>query len=272
MSSLPVDRDKDRDKEVSVEQVAADLRALGVKAGGVLLVHTSFKAVGPVEGGPLGLISALRAALGPQGTLVMPTMTDGETLYDPRTTPTAGMGITAETFWRQPGVLRSGHPGGSFAAAGPLAERITAPQPLSPPHGPDSPPGRVHDLDGQILLLGVTHSENTTLHVAEALARVPYGVEHPCVIADGDGDRARTVMIRETDHCCRRFVLLDGWLRASGQQREGAIGHAHARLCDARAVVTTALARLIEDPLIFLCPADSGCAECDLARASVHAG
>lgn len=255
---------------LTVNQVAADLRALGVKAGGVLLVHTSFKAVGPVEGGPLGLIRALRAAIGEPGTLVMPTMTDGETIYDPRTTPTAGMGITAETFWRQPGVLRSGHPGGSFAAAGPLAERITAPQPLSPPHGPDSPPGRVHELGGQILLLGVTHSENTTLHVAEALARVPYWVEHPCVI--DDGGRARTVGIRETDHCCRRFALLDGWLRASGQQREGAVGQAHARLCDARAVVATALARLAEDPLIFLCPADAGCEECDQARASVGAG
>lgn len=253
-----------------MNQVAADLRALGVKADGVLLVHTSFKAVGPVEGGPLGLIRALRAAIGERGTLVMPTMTDGETIYDPRTTPTAGMGITAETFWRQPGVLRSGHPGGSFAAAGPLAERITAPQPLSPPHGPDSPPGRVHELGGQILLLGVTHSENTTLHVAEALARVPYWVEHPCVI--DDGGRARTVGIRETDHCCRRFALLDGWLRASGQQREGAVGQAHARLCDARAVVATALARLAEDPLIFLCPADAGCEECDQARASVGAG
>ncbi|MGK3989420.1 AAC(3) family N-acetyltransferase [Sorangium sp. So ce136] len=38
---------------------------------------------------------------------------------------------------------------------------MRAPQPLSPPHGPDSPPGRVHELGGQVLLLGVTHAEST---------------------------------------------------------------------------------------------------------------
>src|SRR5688572_832552 len=158
-------------REAEIEQ---QLRSLGVREGGVLLVHTSFRAVRPVEGGPLGLIRALRRALGPAGTLVMPTMTDGATVFDPRSTPTEGMGVTAETFWRQPGVLRSTHPGGSFAAEGPLAARICEPQPLSPPHGPDSPVGRVRELDGHVLLLGVEHSENTTLHLAEALAGVPY--------------------------------------------------------------------------------------------------
>jgi aminoglycoside 3-N-acetyltransferase len=245
------------------------LQALGVRQGGVLLVHTSFRAVRPVEAGPLGLISALRAALGPEGTLVMPTMTDGEAVFDPKTTPTAGMGITAELFWRQPGVLRSTHPGGSFAAEGPLAERICQPQPLSPPHGPDSPVGRVHDLDGQVLLLGVTHSESTTLHLAEAIARVPYSISHPCVI-EVDGV-ARTVMIPETDHCCNRFRLADGWLRARGLQREGKVGNADARLCDARHLVAVAASHLASEPLIFLCPPGDGCEECDAARASVQA-
>ena len=149
------------------------LCALGVKPGGVLLVHTSFRAVRPVEGGPLGLIRALRAALGNHGTLVMPTMTDGESVFDPRATPTLDMGITAETFWRQPGVVRSEHPGASFAAEGPHAADVCRPQPLSPPHGIDSPAGRVYELGGHILLLGVGHSEDTTLHLAESIARVP---------------------------------------------------------------------------------------------------
>src|SRR5262249_14203339 len=156
----------------------------------------------------------------------------------PRSTPTCNMGITAETFWRQPGVLRSGHPGGSFAAVGPLAERICAPQPLTPPHGPDSPPGRVHALGGHVLLLGVTHAESTTLHVAEAIAGVPYSVAHPCVVEE-DGV-ARTVMIHETDHCCRRFDLADDWLRERGLQREGRVGNARARLYASRDVVSIA--------------------------------
>jgi aminoglycoside 3-N-acetyltransferase len=250
----------------NVEQLRDELLALGVKPGGVLLVHTSFKAVGPVVSGPLGLIEALAAALGEQGTLVMPTMTDGESVFDPRSTPSFQMGIVAETFWRLPSVVRSAHPGGSFAGRGPQAETICAPQPLSPPHGPDSPVGRVHALGGQILLLGVTHGENTTLHLAEALACVPYSVSHPCVVAPGE-----TQMIAETDHCCVRFQLADDWLRGRGLQREGKVGQAHARLCEARDVVEVALAQLAADPLIFLCAASVGCEECDLARVSIRA-
>src|SRR5689334_1877819 len=103
------------------DAIERQLRSLGVRDGGVLLVHAAFRAVRPVDGGPLGLIHALHGALGPSGTLVMPAMTDGEAPFDPRSTPSVGMGVTAELFWRQPGVVRSTHPGGSFAAAGPHA-------------------------------------------------------------------------------------------------------------------------------------------------------
>ncbi len=73
---------------LSVSHVITQLRSLGVREGAVLLVHTSFRGIGPLEGGADGLIDALMASLGPQGTLVMPTMTDGETVFDPRATPT----------------------------------------------------------------------------------------------------------------------------------------------------------------------------------------
>jgi aminoglycoside 3-N-acetyltransferase len=240
---------------------------LGVERGGVLLVHASFRAVRPVDDGPLGVIRALREALGPQGTLVMPTMTDGASIFDPRSTPTDAMGIIAELFWRQPGVVRSTHPGGSFAAEGPFAERICAPQPLSPPHGPDSPVGRVHDLDGQVVLLGVTHSENTTMHLAEAIAKVPYSVSHPCVVEENG--HARTVMVAETDHCCRGFRVADEWLRPRGLQREGMVGNAHARLCRSRELVAAAVERLIASPLMLLCARTEDCEECAAAYASV---
>jgi aminoglycoside 3-N-acetyltransferase len=253
--------------EIGVVRLVEQLRELGVREGGVLLVHTSFRAVRPVEDGPLGLIRALRAALGDAGTLVMPTMTDGESVFDPRSTPTDGMGITAELFWRQPGVLRSTHPGGSFAAQGPWAEEICRPQPLSPPHGPDSPVGRVHALGGQVLLLGVTHSENTTLHLAEVLAGVPYSVSHPCVVEEGGV--VRTVDVAETDHCCQGFRLADGWLRARGLQREGRVGHADARLAASRDVVSAAVEALAADPVVFLCAPERACEECDRARASI---
>jgi aminoglycoside 3-N-acetyltransferase len=253
---------------VSFTHLVAQLKLLGVRESGVLLVHASFRAVRPVEGGPLGLIAALRAAIGERGTLVMPTMTGGESVFDPKSTPSHDMGVTAELFWRQPGVLRSTHPGGSFAAAGPHAEHICAPQPLSPPHGVDSPVGRVHEHNGQVLLLGVSHSENTTLHLAEAVARVPYSVAHPCVV-ELDGN-ARVELIAETDHCCVRFGFAQAWLHARGLQRAGRVGHAPALLCDSRDVVRVAVEQLRRDPLIFLCDAAAACGECDAARASVR--
>ncbi len=246
--------------------VAAALRRLGVDDGDVLVVHASYRAVRPIEGGPLGLIRALETAVGAEGTLVMPAMTAGDAVFDPRATPTVDMGATAELFWRQDGVLRSAHPGASFAAAGPHAQDICRPHPLAPPHGPDSPVGRVHDLDGQVLLLGVNHSANTTVHLAETLAGVPYEVEHPCVV---EVDRTpRTVMIPETDHCCAGFEQLDRWLRERRLQREGPVGNATARLARARDVVAVAVEHLLEDPLVFLCDPARGCAECDRARDS----
>jgi aminoglycoside 3-N-acetyltransferase len=256
---------------VSRAAVVVQLRALGVRPGGALVVHTSFRAVRPVEGGPLGLIAALREALGPAGTLVLPTMTGSRRAapYDPAGTPTRGMGVVAETFWRLPGVLRSDHPTASFAAAGPDAARITAPQPLEPVHGPDSPIGRVWALDGQVLLLGVDHTADTTVHLGECLAGAPYRRRKWATVRlEG---APRRVAFGEPDHCGRSFALLDAWLRPGGDQREGAVGHATARLVGSRDVVRVVTERLGADPLRFLCAPGNGCAECDDARQSIPA-
>jgi aminoglycoside 3-N-acetyltransferase len=250
----------------SIALLEEQLRTIGVRRGGVLLVHTSFRRVRPVEDGPLGLIQALRRAVGPEGTLVMPTMTDGESVFEPASTPTVDMGITAELFWRQPGVVRSTHPGGSFAAVGPLAERICAPQPLEPPHGHESPPGRVYDLAGQVLLLGVGQDASTVIHVAESIAAVPYSIAYPTVVVVVG--KPESVMIRETDHCCRGFDQLDGWLEARDLLRKGKVGNADARLANAQDVVAIAVEHLRREPLVFLCAPAMGCEECDEARRS----
>lgn len=244
------------------------LRALGVRAGGVLLVHTSFRAVRPVEGGPLGLIEALRDALGPDSTLVMPSMSaDDDAPFDPTTGASApDLGIVPALFWRIPGAARSNHPF-AFAATGPHAAAITAdPLPL-PPHIAASPVGRVHDLDGQVLLLGCGHDANTTLHLAEILAGTPYRVPRHCTVSK-DG-RPLRIDYGENDHCCERFALADDWLRSRGLQSEGRVGHAHARLMRSQDVVRVAVENLRRDPLVFLHPASAGCDQCDAARASL---
>lgn len=251
---------------LSIDEVTEQLRTLGVQRGGVLLVHTSFRAVRPIEGGPLGLIEALRRALGPEGTLVTPSWTgDDATPFDPASTPAAeDLGVLPALFWQQPGVVRSDHPF-AFAALGPKAREITqGPLPL-PPHIHESPAGHVYDLDGQVLLLGVGHDANTTLHLAELIADVPYRVpKHITVRRDG---KPVVVEYGENDHCCQQFALANQWLK--GLQREGHVGHAPSKLMRSRDVVRVALEQLKRDPLVFLHPPEAGCEDCDVARSTV---
>jgi aminoglycoside N3'-acetyltransferase len=232
----------------------------------VLLVHCAFRGVKPVDGGPSGLIAALQAALGPEGTLVMPSMTDDdEHPFDARRTPCPGMGVVANTFWQQPGVLRSDSPH-AFAASGPRAIAITAPHPADVPHGLDSPVGRVYERDGQVLLLGVGHDANTTIHLSEYLAGVRYRrKKHLMVLQDGEITRLE---YGEIDHCCQNFNLVDGWLDARGLQRRGRVGQAEARLICARDIVETVVERLRRRETTFLHPFGVD-EECDEARASL---
>ena len=248
--------------------MARQLAGLGVDGGGVLLVHTSFRQVRPVEDGPHGLIEALRMTLGDGGTLVMPSWTgDDDVPFDPATTPASpDLGVVADSFWRMPGVVRSTHPF-ACAAIGPLAAQIVLGSLPLPPACPGGPIGQVHALDGQVLLLGVGHDSNTTLHLAELMAEVPYRVPRHCTVLEGG--RPVRIDYGENDHCCARFELADAWLRSADRQSEGQVGHAHARLFRSRDVVERALTKLKHDPLLFLHAIGSGCAECEEAHRSV---
>jgi len=248
------------------EELVGQLQSLGVRPGGVLLVHTAFSRVRPVEDGPLGLIGGLRTALGPAGTLVMPAMADDdEQAFDPATSPCRSMGVVADTFWRLPGVLRTDSPH-AFAAVGPHAAEITRDQPVDIPHGPDSPVGRAHELDGQVLLLGVGHDGNTTLHLAENLAGVRYRRRAMATVLVAG--RVTRCHYDEVDHCCENFRLVDGWLDTLGLQRRGTVGNGEARLVRSRDLVRVAVAHLQENETVFLHP-PGVCGECDEARASL---
>src|SRR6202008_2268272 len=101
--------------------------------------------------------------------------------FAPATSLTTGNGAVAEIFRQLPGVVRSDQPF-AFAALGPQAEAIVSgPLPL-PPHRAESPGGRVYALDGQVLLIGAGQDANTTLHLAEVAAGVPYRLPKYCTV------------------------------------------------------------------------------------------
>ena len=242
------------------------LLELGVEPGGVLLVHTSFSKVKPIEGGPIGLISALHSALGSTGTLIMPSMSyDDDHVFDKTKSHCMEMGVVADTFWRLPGVLRSDN-NHAFAAVGPLADRILAPHPIDIPHGLDSPVGRVYEADGQVLLLGVDQTSNTTIHLSESLSGVRYGRDkYITILKDGIPTRFE---YQEIDHCCQNFSLVDDWLDEHGLQKRGVVGNADARLIRSKDIVEVVTEQLKENETTFLHPPGVD-EQCDEARISI---
>ena len=229
----------------------------------------SFRAVRPVEGGPAGVIQALRLAVGDHGTIVMPSWGDDDSApFDVASTKVAAdLGVTADVFRQMPGVQRSNHPF-AFAALGPDAERIVSDPFPNPPHRLESPIGRTWELDAQVLLLGVDHDSDTTIHLAETMAGVPYAVQKHCTVFKHG--QAKRVEYFENDHCCQRFTLVGEWMRARGLERSGEVGSALARLVRSHDVVDVAVDHLKRDPLVFLHPEDYDCEECAEARASVR--
>lgn len=168
----------------------SDFTKAGITSGDTILVHSSLSSLGWVCGGAVAVIEALLDVLGSEGTLMMPLHTSSNTnpknwcnppvpeswwntireempAFDVNKTPPQHMGSIASTFWKWPETLRSSHPIGSFGAIGAKAEFLTQDHPLEPMFGDGSPIGRLYDLNGKVLLLGVNHSSNTSLHLAE---------------------------------------------------------------------------------------------------------
>ncbi len=107
---------------------------LGVLSGDVLMVHSAFDRFLGFHGGPVDVIRALQQVVGPDGTLMMPTIPFqgtaveyalGEPVFDARQT-VSRMGLITEVFRRAPAVVRSVHPTHSVAVLGSQADAIIA--------------------------------------------------------------------------------------------------------------------------------------------------
>ncbi len=246
---------------VTVESLASDLRRLGLAKGATVLVHSSLSSLGWVCGGAVAVVQGLLCVLGPDGTLVVPTHTSDlsdpaewvdppvpeqwwETIRDsmpaflPASTPSRGMGAIAEVVRTWPGARRSDHSHVSFAAVGPRAAQITESHELANGLGEGSPLARLYELDASVLLLGVGHDRNTSLHLAQYRSESrPQVRQSGPVLVDG---QRRWLDWPDIDLDEDDFVALGIDLRKAGPVQVGTVGRAKAELLNQRQLVDLA--------------------------------
>ncbi len=199
---------------VTVSSIVSDVRELGLGTGDTILVHSSLSALGWVSGGAQAVVEALRTAVTPSGTVVMPAFTgqysdpavwsnppvpddweptirETRPAFRPAVTPIRGVGAVPECFRGYPDTVRSRHPEFSFAAWGHAAEEITADHGFDDGLGEHSPLARLYDRYADVLFLGTDHSTNTSLHLAEYRADIPAERTSNVVPVAEDGERHR---------------------------------------------------------------------------------
>jgi aminoglycoside 3-N-acetyltransferase len=216
--------------------------------------------IGWIVGGAEAVIQALLRVLTPSGTLMMPAFTTNNTepthwqhppvpehwwpvirehmpAFDPATSPTRMMGAVAELFRTWPGAMRSAHPIGSFAALGAQAAYLTGDHRLLEEFGPTSPVGRLYELDGYILLLGVDHGNNSSLHLAEWRANwpgKPYVHQGTAMLVNGE---RQWVEFEEMDFNDDDFPTIGDSYEAEYHIARGRIGQAEVRFMKQRPLV-----------------------------------
>lgn len=236
---------------VTRQQLAADLRVLGVVPGDRLFVHSSYKSLGPVAGGAEAVIEALGDAVGPCGLVAMPSFhlierDQRHRRWDPATTPST-VGWLTEVFRTVPGTVRSDHYSHSVAARGAGAAALVAdhrrcegqesPWDLAPwgrTYGAHSPMVRLYRNGGRLLMLGVGYDSSTYAHLVEVMDW------HRC--RAGDDAAAYRYLNR---------AALGAFWDASRQLHHGAVAGARCRLFSIADYVDALRTAVEDDPASY---------------------
>jgi aminoglycoside 3-N-acetyltransferase len=251
---------------------------LGIERARPVIAHASLSAFGEVDGGAQTLLGALLSVF---RTLVMPAFTyktmltpedgppdNGMTygtnqganlmaeFFDPGMPVDRLMGAVPEALRCHPATRRSLHPILSFAGLN--AGRFLDNQSLDDPF---TPIGALTQAQGWVLLLGVDHTVNTSIHYAERLA--------------GRKQFVRWALTPQRVLECPRFPgCSDGFQaiapRLSRVVRVVHVGRAQIRAVPLIELISVARAWVEADPLALLCDKPY-CERCYAVRSQVLA-
>lgn len=239
-------------------RIARELLALGVRPGGVLMVHSSLRALG-ADADPETVVQGLLQALGPSGTLLMPALSykhvnADSPHFDVVETP-SNVGAIPEYFRQRPGTTRSLHPTHSVCGLGSHAAELLSRHYLDrTPCGVNSPFHLLPEVGGQILMLGCGLRPNTSMHAVEEMVTPPYLFGEPLTyrLRDAAG-REHEALYRQHGFSgwVQRYDRIEALLNAPELSR-GAVLAADTHLLESLRLWTTALLMMRRDPLYFV--------------------
>jgi aminoglycoside 3-N-acetyltransferase len=235
-----------------------ELGQIGIDPQGTLLVHSSFKSIGNVEGGPDTVLDALSDYM-KEGLLVLPTHTwdyvraDNPKFYVDES-PSC-VGILPELFRKRPGVVRSKHPTHSVAALGADAVPFTSGDELcDTPCARSSAWGKLLDRKATIMLLGVDLTRNTFMHGVEEWLDIPGRLTDGCELLYtvlSDGTEIPVPSRRHIGHPSEYFGKVERIFEDEGVLYRAKWGDASILVCDT-VKLTEVLTRLLtERPDLF---------------------
>ncbi|MBM7568387.1 AAC(3) family N-acetyltransferase [Paenibacillus sacheonensis] len=236
-----------------------DLENMRIDPRGTLFVHSSYKAIGPVEGGPDTVLDALTEYM-QDGLLALPAHTwsyinGSNPRFNVQDSATC-VGILTELFRKRPGVLRSLHPTHSVCALGrDAADFIAGNELCDTPCGRQSSYGKLLDREATILFIGVDLCKNTFIHGVEEWNDIPNRLTDrimPYVIELPDGSE---ISAPSRKHCGELwsyyFWKVNDLFIREGIMYTGHFGYADTRVTNA-ATTNELLSRMLKaDPELF---------------------
>lgn len=270
------------DEPIDGPAIIDALHRLGVKKGDLLLVHSSNSQMGYIKGGADTIIEGIIGAVGPLGTILMPTFTNPflsfegklnkDISYRPYTAKervSIYTGLVPKTLLDRPGVYRSKNATHSWAGIGPLAQACTNEHGLlDAPACENSPMGKALKNNGKVLFFGCDLNSNTFLHFLEHASDSIF-LKNAVVKLQDEAGRFHTEVIKKHLPGHRDFyrspAISTKFYRRALESgliiKMGKLGNGRLYLIDLRQLYEIGMKLFKEDPAVTLCD-DPNCFFC----------